>query len=283
VLKNKFFLYSVFALLTFSSCTTNDDYQTSPNGLKYKILVNNGKPKAQTGQFIAYHISWRTMKDSLIFNTEPKNALQIDPVRNPTSPGDLQEIFHLLGKGDSASCKVKAITIFHAYLPGNMKPDDMMKVDFKVMDILSQQQGDSIFAAKANERLGAEDRLMQDYMHKNNLKGTRTPSGLYVVIEKEGKGKQPVKGNTVRVAYTGKLLDGTKFDSSFDPGHQPYEFVIETGNAIQGWHEGLQYFKVGGKGKLLIPSKLGYGEHGNPPKIGPNQPLVFDIELLDIK
>ncbi|HYV90441.1 MAG TPA: FKBP-type peptidyl-prolyl cis-trans isomerase [Chitinophagales bacterium] len=283
MLKNKFSLYIVIILLTFSSCTTNDDYKTSPNGLKYKIIVDNGKPKAQTGQYIAYHISWRTLKDSLIFTTEQRNALQIDPVRDPVSKSDLQEIFHFLGAGDSASCNVKATTIFHEYLPASMKPDDMMKVDFKVLNVLSKEQGDSIVAAKASENLGAEDRALQDFMHKNNLKGIRTPSGMYVVMETEGSGKQPVKGNTVRVAYTGKLLDGTMFDSSFDPGHQPYEFVIETGNAIKGWHEGLQYFKVGGKGKLLIPSELAYGDRGSPPKIGPNQPLVFDIELLSIK
>jgi FKBP-type peptidyl-prolyl cis-trans isomerase len=164
-----------------------------------------------------------------------------------------------------------------------MKPDDMMRMDIKVLNLLSKHSVDSISDAMANAELNREDQLLQNFMRQNNLKGTKTASGLYVVMEKEGKGKQPVKGNTVRVAYTGKLLDGTKFDSSFDPGHQPYEFAIETGNAIQGWHEGLKYFKVGGKGKLLMPSKLGYGERGSPPKIGPSQPLVFDIELLEIK
>ena len=105
---------------------------------------------------------------------------------------------------------------------------------------------------------------------------------MYVVIEDPGTGKQPHKGDVVRVGYTGTLLNGSKFDSSHDPGREPYEFPIG-GQVIAGWNEGIPYFKAGGKGKLIIPSKLGYGEQGNGERIPPNSPLAFDIQLVEVK
>ncbi|HEX7316207.1 MAG TPA: FKBP-type peptidyl-prolyl cis-trans isomerase [Pyrinomonadaceae bacterium] len=109
-----------------------------------------------------------------------------------------------------------------------------------------------------------------------------TPTGLKYTDTVVGTGPSPRPGQTAVVHYTGKLTNGTKFDSSLDKG-QPYSFVVGTGNVIQGWHEGVATMKVGGKRRLVIPPVLGYGQRGNPPVIPPNATLVFDIELLDVK
>jgi|688.fasta_scaffold167727_3 FKBP-type peptidyl-prolyl cis-trans isomerase len=101
----------------------------------------------------------------------------------------------------------------------------------------------------------------------------------------KGNGPEAVKGKMVTVHYTGKLVDGTKFDSSLDrgPGGTPFTFQLGVGQVIQGWDKGVAGMKVGGKRKLTIPSKEGYGERGAPPVIPPNSTLVFDVELLDVK
>ncbi|HTQ02862.1 MAG TPA: FKBP-type peptidyl-prolyl cis-trans isomerase [Polyangiaceae bacterium] len=98
---------------------------------------------------------------------------------------------------------------------------------------------------------------------------------------KVGKGAAAKTGDTVKVHYTGTLMNGSKFDSSRDR-NEPFEFKLGAGMVIKGWDEGVVGMKVGGQRKLTIPSDMAYGPSGHPPVIPPNSPLVFDIELLEI-
>ncbi|HET6385178.1 MAG TPA: FKBP-type peptidyl-prolyl cis-trans isomerase [Armatimonadota bacterium] len=98
---------------------------------------------------------------------------------------------------------------------------------------------------------------------------------------KVGTGATPKDGDSVTVNYSGYLLDGTKFDSSLNPGRQPFTFTLGMGQVIKGWDEGVATMKVGGKRKLIVPPTLGYGDQGTPGgPIPPNATLVFDVELL---
>lgn len=108
----------------------------------------------------------------------------------------------------------------------------------------------------------------------------KTDSGLLYKIENEGTGAAPVNSDTVSVNYSGKLVDGKQFDSSYER-KEPTEFRLDS--VIPGWTEGLKHIKKGGKIKLVIPASLAYGENGIPGAIPPNSTLVFDVELVDIK
>lgn len=108
-----------------------------------------------------------------------------------------------------------------------------------------------------------------------------TPSGLKYVVVAEGEGEPPQKGALVTVHYTGKLLNGKKFDSSYDRG-QPIDFPVGRGQVIKGWEEALLSMKKGEKRVLIIPSQLGYGPSGRGP-IPPNATMVFDVELVNFK
>ena len=97
-----------------------------------------------------------------------------------------------------------------------------------------------------------------------------------------GQGAEAVKHSIITVNYTGWLEDGTKFDSSLNPGRTPFRFTVGAGQVIKGWDEGLMGMKVGGKRKLTIPPELGYGSRDNGP-IPANSTLIFEIDLLGIE
>ena len=121
-----------------------------------------------------------------------------------------------------------------------------------------------------------DEDIIQEYIADNNLDAVATGSGLYYVIETTGNGVFPDLSSVVTVAYTGKLTDGIIFDQSSSAG---ISFPLT--NVIQGWQEGIPLFSEGGRGKLLIPSALGYGNNAIG-SIPANSVLIFDIELLDV-
>lgn len=106
-----------------------------------------------------------------------------------------------------------------------------------------------------------------------------TASGLQYQVMREGKGAHPGPNDTVRVNYLGKLLDGSKFESTYDTDH-PAEFVLA--QVMPGWTEGVQLMSPGGQYRFWIPARLAYGERGMAGQIEPNSVLVFEIELLEI-
>ena len=111
-------------------------------------------------------------------------------------------------------------------------------------------------------------------------KGAKTlPSGVIFIEDKAGTGDAPKATDKVKVHYTGKLMDGTVFDSSVERG-QPATFPLN--QVIKCWTEGVQQMKPGGKAKLVCPADVAYGERGAPPKIKPGATLTFDVELLEI-
>jgi FKBP-type peptidyl-prolyl cis-trans isomerase len=111
---------------------------------------------------------------------------------------------------------------------------------------------------------------------------TFTESGLAYFMIKEGEGVQAAAGDTVSVHYTGKLADGTKFDSSHDR-NAPIEFPLGKGKVIKGWDEGIALMKAGGKATFIIPPDLAYGDRGAGGVIPPNATLIFEVELMEVK
>lgn len=122
----------------------------------------------------------------------------------------------------------------------------------------------------------------RDFLATNSQKeGVKmTDSGLQYKVLTDGTGATPKLEDEVSVHYHGTLIDGTVFDSSVDRG-QPASFPVS--GVIPGWTEALQLMKVGSKWQVYIPSELAYGERGAGGAIGPNETLIFDVELLEIK
>lgn len=138
-----------------------------------------------------------------------------------------------------------------------------------------QQQEQEQKAALAKE----EGRLFLE-ANQERAGVVTTPSGLQYEILRAGTGPQPGPTSTVNVHYEGKLLDESIFDSSYERG-QPLD--LQLNRVIAGWTEGIQLMKTGAKWRFFIPSELGYGERGAGSQIGPNEVLIFTVELLSVK
>lgn len=148
-----------------------------------------------------------------------------------------------------------------------------------VLMALEQQfrEKQAALAAAESEKAQAEG---QAYLESNALKDgvTVTESGLQYEVVQAADGAKPAATDTVSVHYTGTLIDGTKFDSSYDRG-EPAQFPLN--RVIPGWTEGVQLMSVGSKYKFVIPAELAYGER-DMGVIKPNSVLLFEVELLDI-
>lgn len=151
--------------------------------------------------------------------------------------------------------------------------------------MVTMQEGDRIvrqFMQEKQAEAAAEgqreaDEYMASLADQENLQ--KTESGIYYEVITQGEGEKPSATDRVRVHYEGKTTDGEVFDSSHQRG-QPAEFPLN--RVIPGWTETLQMMPVGSKWKVIIPPALAYGKRGSPPTIGPNEVLIFEIELLDI-
>ncbi|MCH2190501.1 MAG: FKBP-type peptidyl-prolyl cis-trans isomerase [Gammaproteobacteria bacterium] len=152
-----------------------------------------------------------------------------------------------------------------------MTPEAMQMAQQKYQQKLQDE-----YAAKVKANADASAAFMAENGKKSGI--VTTDSGLQYKVVREGKGKQPAETDTVKVHYEGKLADGTKFDSSYDRG-QPADFPVR--GVIPGFSEGLMAMKEGAKYTLYIPADQAYGENA-PASIGPNQALIFEVELIEV-
>lgn len=118
-----------------------------------------------------------------------------------------------------------------------------------------------------------------DFVQKTWPEAKKTNTGIRYVVMRQGEGATPKPGDKVNVLYVGRLLDGKIFDQATDPA-KPFSFRIRREQVIEGWDQVLQLMKAGEKRLVIIPPELAYGTRGQPPKIGRNATLVFEIELL---
>jgi FKBP-type peptidyl-prolyl cis-trans isomerase len=288
------------AVIALGLASCDAQYKKTSSGLVYKIIRGNSKDSLARSGDVVKHSYVLMLNDSVMFDTHGKMPYYSQVSDRAKGSYSYYEILSQLKNGDSAIAIQLVDTLFKKGFQKQLqqqiptaKKGDRLKVYMKVLEVF---RNDSTGRADYNAELAKdaprrekeereamtkikakEEKEMQDYFAAKKIKPTqKAPLGTYAVINEKGNGEPVVKAKFVTVKYDGRFM---KNDEQFDAG--VYTFQIQVGNAIMGWHDGLTLFNQGGKGVLYVPGSLAYGEEGRGP-IGPNEPLKFDVEILNV-
>jgi FKBP-type peptidyl-prolyl cis-trans isomerase FkpA len=308
--KSILFLSAAVTLLAASSC---QKFTKTDGGSEYKIVKDAGGPKAEAGDILAVDLTLLSDRnDSLINSTYTLGLPQIVSIApdsiagmQGTYKGDYNSMFKFFGEGDSAIFKLDLDTMaVKTSQPKLDFADKFVTIRVKVRKLFKKgqltdsamyAQVDTYFKNEIETIKKAETGKIENYISSKKLTPKKTASGLQYVVTEEGKGNKPALGDTVVVNYTGRLTNGTLFDTSVkevyeksdlrkDPMRtfEPIRFSLGNQPVIQGWTEALQLLNKGSKATLIIPSSIAYGERPMGDRIPPYAPLVFEIELVDV-
>ncbi len=250
-------------------------------GLYYRFYgdIHDTADMPKTGDLVGILFTLRA-GDSVLIPMTP-NEMLMDSLYE----SDLYAAIRMMHVGDSASFVFDGPDFFENFFQMQEYPfgKDPVYADILLYGLMPHDEfmkAQAEYEAQARMMQQDEDSLIQDYVaqHKELQK---TEEGIYMVTTKKGTGVQAEPMQNLRVHYTGRLLDGTVFDSSVERD-EPFVFTLGAHQVISGWEIALSKMSVGEKATVLLPSGFAYGERGNY-AIPPFSPLVFDIELLGIE
>jgi len=213
-------------------------------------------------------------------SSEPKRVTELKDQK--------QKVSYSIGLDIGKNLKAQKIEIDAQMLAQGLSDastgETPLLTDAQAQEVMAQFQKEMQEKKQAEAKVAGEKNIKEGetFLAENKTKSgvVTLPSGLQYKIVKQGNGPKPKPTNQVTVHYSGKLLDGKEFDSSYTRG-QPATFCIT--QVIPGWTEVLQLMPVGSKWEVYIPSNLAYGPNGAGQDIGPNATLIFEMELLGIK
>ncbi len=266
-------------------------FKTTEKGLVYEMLEDVEGPTAKVGDILTFEMILYKGEDSVITSTYETGTPVKTPLQESGFGGDVTEGFGMMSVGDSAFFKVPMDSLFKGRMntmPPFLQGAEFLSYRIKMLKIQTEEEVNAELEAKRIEQKMIDDKLIQDYLSANGIEAKKTESGIYYTIKNKGNGQNPTIQNQVTVHYTGRLLDGTIFDSSIPENMpnralsgEPVTFPLS--GVVQGWQEGIPLFEKGGSGVLYLPSHLAYGEQSPGAGIPANAVLIFDVDLIDVK
>lgn len=309
----KFFYLSVFCASALAACT-GGAFTKTKDGVEYKIISKGEGKTVGYGNYIQMHITQlynNGTKDTVLMDTRDMMP-RIQILDSVNTPLTYFTILSKMKKGDSLVLRILTDTAFKKNIqemPPFMKKGKYLYTLVKMVNIFeTQEQADSAnkaerFIAKPiiykkqleeiekdlatkKQQADTDDKLIQEYLTKNNIKAHKTKWGTYVSITTEGTGENLTTDNIAILNYTGRTLDSGKvFDSNTDPKFkhtEPLEVNLgEFGGIILGFPDALLQMKKGTKATVFIPSVLAYGANGREPSIKANDILIFDMDVTN--
>lgn len=267
-----------------------------PGGMEYKVIGGSGKQVAY-GNYVEIAVT-QAYGDSILTDGG-ETPTQIAWLDSTQLQKGYMNIFKTLHIGDSVVFKQSTDSLIKlgANLPSFMKKGNFIFSKLKVKNIFTtREQADSCQTAQfalqktrdsifAKAQVLKDNKIIEEYLAKNKIQTVKGKEGTYVQILDAGTGNIADTGMVALINYTGRLLDGTVFDSNTESTAQqklPYPVFMSQPEVIAGWVDGIKLLKKGAKAKFYIPSTLAYGKRGSGEKIAPNSNLMFDIEVVDV-
>ena len=289
-------LGAVIVTMMVTSCSKYPGFKKSESGIFYKYYVESkDTTKVKEGSILTMNIKYRLKiadKDSVLFNsaTMPK-AFEISQAKSEFK-GDVYEAFGMLHKGDSATFIINAKDFFlktakYPQLPPGIDSTTMMYFDVKLLNVETIEARQKAEMAKAEKFKSEEPVKIQAYLAKNKVTVAPSASGIYVITQNAGTGRGIAKTDFVKINLTVSSIDGKKIFSTLDQ-NKPITFEFGKPFDTKGFDEAIASMKKGSKATVVVPSAMGFGEQGKKDMSGqdiitPYSPVVYDIEVLDLK
>lgn len=273
-----------------AACGSGDmkGYKQTENGLYYRFeQQDKNAQQVQEGDVLVGEMTIRL--DTNVLRTNVGRTERLMPAI-PTYDGVLHEGILMMHLGDKATFAIEADSMAKFMQPNQMPPmyekGKGMKFYYEInlQDIVTKDEfaaEQANYEAEMEKARTAEPELIANYVKENNIKAQPNANGLYVIVKKQGKGTKVAVGRQVAIHYTGRLIDGTVFDSSV--GNEPLSYVVGQMGLIRGWEEGVMGQPEGTQLQLIIPSAMGYGSQGAGQMIPPYSTLIFDLDIVSVK
>lgn len=281
----------------FFSCKRSNEKHTA-SGMKYIVHKENQGTKAKLRDFVTIEMVYKTETDSVLFDSRQNKMPMRFQLEKPPFAGSMEEGLTYMAVGDSATFFVSADSmvrkVFSKMNGGNyvrpefLKTGCFLKFDIKLLRIQNELDVAQEMYHELDKRAAQEKANIELYLNDHKITQQADTNEIYIIKNTEGKGPIAESEKTVFVNYTGKFLNGEKFDSN-EKLRKPYSFVVGKGDVIKGWDIEFPKLKQGDKVTMIVPSKLAYGEEGLRNNmngtyiIQPNTPLLFELEVVAVK
>lgn len=289
-------LGAVIAVFMATSCSKYPGFKKSESGIFYKFYEKSKDTlKATEGSILTMNIRYRLKideKDSILFNSsDMAKPFEIE-LKKSEFKGDIYEAFSMLHKGDSATFIINANDFFtktakYPQLPAGIDSVSMMYFDVRLLNCETLEARQKAEMEKAEKLKSEEPVKIQTYLANNKVTAIPAASGIYVITQNPGAGRGIQKTDFVKINLTVSSIEGKKIFSTLDKG-QPITFEYGQPFDTKGFDEAVGAMKKGSKATVIVPSAMGFGERGKKDMSGqdiiaPYSPVVYDIEVLDLK
>ncbi len=282
--------YAIFALSAalISSCGDKyGDFEVAESGLNYRIVEENVEGNTpQLGDILELKYSYEIENGKVLFNSENDGKRYLKKLEKPAHlGGSIEDGLAMMHEGDSAIFKITAENFMlfsekNGKLPEGVNALDQIIIKVRLVDIMDKNDMEMYMASSYHSGEEKELEILENYIKNANITEEPTSSGVYIVVNEEGRGDCIADGDVVTLNYTLTLVDGVLVETTL--GNEPMVYVVGRDRMIPGWEEAMSRLKKGSSAQFIIPSKMAYGSAGKG-NILPYSTLIFDIDIIDVQ